>query len=309
MFRNFDEIEQFVLASGVKKKIAVANSHDEDALMSAMMAYDKGIADFILIGEQEKTCAILAEMGKDPANFEIVDIHDDTTAARLACEMVALGKADIPMKGILHTAVFLKAVLDKTYGFAEEGSLLSEVTILEFTKENRFLLLTDCAINIAPDFEQKCKIIGNAVKMAHQLGIECPRAAIITPLEVVNPKIRSTVDAAALKEAAERGMFPDCYVDGPLALDNAMSFEAAKLKGIKSMVAGQADILVLPDLCTGNAMTKAMNYFTEFKSSGNIGGIKIPVIFTSRSDFPQNKYNSILFAVLQSIINGNTQHK
>ncbi len=167
--------------------------------------------------------------------------------------------------------------------------------------EDRLMVISDCAVNVAPDYAGKMKILVNAVKLAHQLGIETPRVAVIAPLEMVNPNIPATVDAALLAKAQERGQIRGCIVDGPLALDNAVDMEAAKVKRIGGEVAGRADVLVMPDLCTGNIFTKSLHYFAHLRQSGSITGARIPVVMPSRTDTAEDYYYSILVSVLQPL--------
>jgi phosphate butyryltransferase len=195
----------------------------------------------------------------------------------------------------------MRAILDKTLGFFREGQLLSQATILEYAEGNRLMVISDCAINIAPGYAEKVKITENAVKLAHQLGMEMPKVAVVTPVEVVNTNMPSTVDAAMLSKAAQRGQIKGCIIDGPLALDNAIDVCAAQGKGIVSEVAGYADILIMPDIGAGNIFTKALHYFAHLNSSGSVCGTEIGVIMTSRTDTPEDKYCSILAAILQSL--------
>ena len=210
--------------------------------------------------------------------------------------MTAL-EADMPMKGLMHTSTFMKAILDKEKGLKEEGNLLSQASVFEIPEKDRFLIISDCAVNIDPDLETKIKITENAATLAHTLGIEQPKIAVLSAVEVVNPKIRSTVDAAAMRERLS-----DRYlIDGPLALDNAIDEAAAHHKGIESPVAGNADILIVPDLWSGNIFSKGLVFFAHLRSAGTLNGLKAPVVMSSRTDTVENKYLSILTAVLQTI--------
>ncbi len=298
MLKTFDEIEKVILGREKRKTIVLAGSHDDAALASLVEAYHKGLVNGCLIGKTEETKALLLKMGVNPEEFSIIQEENGAAAAKLACKMVKEGKADIPMKGKLTTAEFMQAILDKEFGFVLPGGILSQVTVLEYEQENRFLLLGDCAVNILPDYEAKKKILNNTVRLAHVLGIELPRVAVIAPLELVNPKIQATVDAALLSKANERGQINGCIVDGPLGMDNAVNREAAMSKGVSGQVAGRADVLIMPDLCTGNVLTKTLHYFTDLKQAGCLVGASVPVVMTSRTEAPVNKYNSILAALL-----------
>ncbi len=302
MFKTFDEIQDFIVKSGIKKKVALAAAHDDDALSSAVQAKKAGIITAILIGKTEEIKKLLQEYGEDPADYEIIEEPDETACAKKAMQMVVDGLADIPMKGIMQTSTFLKALFSKAYGFIKEGALVSQATVCEYTSENRLMIMTDCAINIAPTYEEKIKIINNGVRLAKQLGCEVPKVAVLAPVEVVNPAIPSTIEAAMLAKASDRGQIKGCIVDGPFGLDNAVSMEAARHKNIKSDVAGKADILIMPDLAAGNIFTKSLHYFAHLKTAGTAQGLKVPAIFSSRTDTSVDKFNGILISVLQAIV-------
>lgn len=298
MYRSFEQMEQDVQKQGKKKILALAGSHDDDALAAVVHARKKNIARAVLIGDVRRTEQLLGEMGERREDYELIECQNERECARLACQLVKEKKADIPMKGLMQTASFMKAILDKeSYGFVPEQGLLSQATLLEF--EGRMMIITDCAVNISPGYAEKVKILKNAVALAKKTGIAIPKAAVIAPVEVINPNMPSTVDAAMLSKAAQRGQIKDCIVDGPLAMDNALSKEAARHKGIQSEVAGEADILLVPDLCTGNVLTKALVHFAKgIPSAGLLLGTVVPVVMTSRTDTPENKYHSILASVL-----------
>lgn len=300
MLQSFTHMEQHILKGREKKRVALAGAHDLDALRSLVDARRKGIVEAILIGREEKIRALLAELGEDASPYLIIPQEEDALCARTACQLVRDGQADIPMKGIIQTAAFMRAILDKGNGFVPERGLLSQATLLELPEEERMMIISDCAVNIAPEYPDKVKILQNAVFLAHRLGIDCPKAAVVAPVEVINPVMQSTIDAAMLSKANERGQIRGCIVDGPLGLDNAVSLQAAKHKGISSPVAGVADILLMPDLCAGNIFTKSLTYFAKLPTAGALLGASIPVIMTSRTDSPEDKYHSILTAVILS---------
>ncbi|MBO7634206.1 MAG: hypothetical protein J6S72_07475 [Lachnospiraceae bacterium] len=298
MYKTFKEVEEAVLARGRRVKLALAASADDVALDAVIRAQRNGIIEAQMVGDAAKTAELLKEMGENPGDYEITDEPDPLKAIRIVCERVRDGKADMPMKGLMQSGDYLRAILDKSYGFLPEKGMLTEATVFEY--DNRLITATDCAVVIAPDYNEKIRIINNSVKFVKALGCELPKVAVITPVEIVNPKIPSTIDAAMLAVAGRRGQIKDCIVDGPLALDNAISLESAKHKGIESEVAGCADILLLPDLDSGNLMLKAVIYMMNTVSSSNIIGTDVPVVMTSRSDTPENKYNSILTAVIRA---------
>ena len=298
MYKTFKEIEAAVIARGRRVRLALAASADGVALDAVIRAQRNGIIEAQMVGDAEKTKELLKEMGENPGDYEIIDEPDPLKAIRIVCERVRDGKADMPMKGLMQSGDYLRAILDKSYGFLPEKGMLTEATVFEY--DNRLITATDCAVVIAPDYNEKIRIINNSVKFVKALGCELPKVAVITPVEIVNPKIPSTIDAAMLAVAGRRGQIRDCIVDGPLALDNAISLESAQHKGIVSDVAGCADILLLPDLDSGNLMLKAVIYMMNTVSSSNIIGTDVPVVMTSRSDTPENKYNSILTAVIRA---------
>lgn len=288
-------MEGFVLRHD-KKKIAVACAHDDVTLEAVLAAVDKGIAEAVLIGKEVEIKALLAKDGRALDAFTIIDQTDDRAAIDLAVAMVKRGEADIPMKGLMHTATFMKGILDKETGLLKPGELLSQASVFEVPGRDDLLIISDCAVNITPNVEQKVKIVENAVKVAASLGMTQPNIAMLSALEVVNPKIQGTVDA---KEVAD--ILRDKYrIDGPFALDNAIDEEAARHKGIDSLVAGKADILIVPDMWSGNIFSKALVFYAHLKSAGTLNGLESPVIMTSRTDTMENKYLSILTAVLQS---------
>ncbi|MGF6990191.1 phosphate butyryltransferase [Lachnospiraceae bacterium PM6-15] len=298
MLRNFEEILAKIEKDPVKKRIVVVAAHDEEVLGSVVEAYKKGIAVFTLIGKSEEIAIIMKELGEDATRWDIIDEPDDKEAARLAMKMIADGAADLPMKGLLHTAVFLKAVFNKEYGLVPENALVGQITVAEYKAAGKLIMVTDCAVTVDPGYAQKVQLIQNAVKLAKALGYETPKVAVITPVEVVNPKMPETVEASMLTVASMRNQIKGCIVDGPLALDNALSKEAAVAKGIDSPVAGDADILLMPNLSTGNVLDKALRYFAEIKTGSAVVGGKIPFIITSRSDTAQNKLHAIALSVL-----------
>lgn len=297
MYRSFQEIENKLLSEGICKKLVLANAHDREALTAVVCAKRKKIIYPILVGLVQEIEELLKTMGEKPEDYEIHPAATEQEAAAMAMQMVAEGAADIPMKGIMQTATFMRALLNKELKLFPEGNLLSETTVLDWEEKGKFLFISDCAINISPDLDAKRKILNNAVQLAHSFGVEKPVAAILSAVEVVKDKIPSTLDAAALAAEAHE----DCIVGGPFALDNAVSEEAARHKGIHDPAAGKADVLIVPDLCTGNVFTKSLTFFAHLKSAGAVCGSSVPVVMTSRTDTPENKYYSILTAIMQSL--------
>ena len=296
MFTNFKELEAFVLSQNSRKRIALANAHDEPALSAVVHAKRKGVVDGTLIGKKNEIIAMLHEMGENEADYEIIDFDgEEVEAAKVAVALVKEGKADIPMKGILQTSSFAKAILNKETGLMPENAkrLLSQVGTFEY--EGRLMMITDAAINIAPDVETQLGIIKNSLPVARALGIDCPKVAVLSAVETYNEKMPSTVSATEVAKAGVEG----CIVSGPLALDGAISMESVKHKGISNPVAGQADILLVPFIEIGNVLYKSITYIAGKTMASTICGATCPVIITSRADTPDSKYFSILMAVLR----------
>ncbi|CDF57669.1 phosphate butyryltransferase [Thermobrachium celere] len=296
MIRTFEEILNKVKC-GERKKIAVAVAQDEPVLEAVRDAKAMGLADAVLVGDREKIEEIAKTLGINLDEFEVIDEKDNAKAAMKAVELVSTKKADMLMKGLIDTATFLRAVLDKEKGL-RTGRVLSHVAVFEVPALQRILLVTDAAMNIAPDLNTKKQILENAVKVAHAIGIEVPKVAPVCAVEVVNPDMQPTLDAAALSKMNDRGQIKGCIVDGPLAIDNALSEEAAKHKGIKSPVAGNADIILVPNIETGNVMYKTLTYTANAKNGGILVGAAAPVILTSRADSNESKLYSIALACL-----------
>ena len=292
MFTNFKELEAYVLSHKNKKRIVLANAHDEPALSAVVNAHRRGVVDGTLLGKKDEILALLREMNEDPAEYEIVDFDGpELDAAKAAVQLVREGKADIPMKGILQTSSFAKAILNRETGLipASGRRLVSQCGIFEY--EGRFMMITDAAINIAPDVDTQIGIVENALPVANALGV------VLSAVENVTEKMPSTVSAA---EIAKRGI-PGCVVSGPLALDGAISMESVKHKGIHDPVAGQADILLVPFIEIGNVLYKSITYIAGKTMASTICGASCPVIITSRADTPDSKYYSILLAVLRCL--------
>lgn len=296
MIKTFEEVLSKVKSSEMKT-IAVAVAQDEPVLEAVRDARKEGLAKAILVGNKEMIEDTAKKIGMDISDFEIIHEPNDKKAAVKAVELVSSGKADMVMKGLIDTANFLRAVLNKEVGL-RTGNLMSHVGVFEIPKYDRLIFLTDAAFNMYPDLKAKIDILNNAVKVAKAVGIDTPKAAAICAVEVVNPDMPATVDASILSKMNERGQIKGCIVDGPLALDNALSEEAAAHKKISGPVAGKADIMLLPNIEAGNVMYKTLTYTTDSKSGGILVGTSAPVILTSRADSHETKLNSIALAAL-----------
>lgn len=298
MSKNFDDLLS-KLKVGKRKKLSVAVAQDEPVLEAIKAAKERGIADAILVGNKEEIEKIATKIDMDLSDFEIIHEKDIKKAALKAIELVSSGVADMVMKGLVDTATFLRSVLNKEVGL-RTGNLMSHVAVFEIEGIDRLILLTDAAFNTYPDLKQKVQIINNSVMVAKSCGIENIKVAPICAVEVVNPDMPATVDAALLSKMSDRGQIKGCIVDGPLALDNALSEEAAHHKGITGSVAGRADILLLPNIDVANVMYKTLTYTSNTKNGGILVGASAPVILTSRTDSFETKVNSIALAALVS---------
>lgn len=298
MAKNFESLFKLAQEKG-PKKIAVAVAQDEDVLGAIKLAYEKGIVDPILVGDKDQIEKLANGMSFDLSNVEIVDEKDGVEATRKATELVSGGKAQVLMKGLIDTSVIMKAVLDKEIGLRTD-SVISHVAVFDVPTYHKVFMVTDAAMIIAPDLEQKKKIIENAVKLAHSLDIAEPKVAVLAAKEKVSPKMEATVHAKDLAEMNKAGEIAGCIVDGPFALDNAVSKESARIKGIDSVVAGDADILLAPDIEAGNVLYKALSFLANAKSAGLIVGTSKPIVLTSRADNEEAKLNSIVLATLMA---------
>ncbi len=296
MSKNFDDLLSR-LQEVPTKKVAVAVAQDEPVLEAIKEATEKNIAQAILVGDKHKIQEIAKKIDLDLSNYEIMDIADPKKATLEAVKLVSSGHADMLMKGLVDTATFLRSVLNKEVGL-RTGKLMSHVSVFDIEGWDRLLFLTDAAFNTYPELKDKVGMINNAVVVAHACGIDVPKVASVCPVEVVNTSMPSTVDAALLAKMSDRGQFKGCIVDGPFALDNAISEEAAHHKGVTGNVAGKADVLLLPSIETANVMYKTLTYFSKSRNGGLLVGTSAPVILTSRADSFETKVNSIALAAL-----------
>lgn len=296
MIKNFEELIE-IAKQQPKMKLSVAAAQDDEVLVAIDGARKLGIVDAILVGDKEKIEEIAKTAGIDIEAYEIVDCKNLIEAARTAVSLVSQGKADFLMKGLIGTADILKAVLDKEIGL-RGGGLLSHVMAYSVPTYHKMLFLTDGGMVTYPDLAQKVQLVNNAVKVVKALGVSPIHVAPLCAVEVINPDMQATLDAAALAKMNQRGQIKDCIIDGPLALDGAISKEAAKHKGINSPVAGEADILLVPNIESGNLLGKSMTYFANAKSAGVIMGAKCPIVLVSRADTHEAKLNSIALGCL-----------
>ncbi len=303
MIRDFRTLIHKASASG-PKRVAVIAPHEASSLAAISEAQDKGLAKGILIGHQNLIEDLLKSLKLSSAAFEFHHEKDIDRAAEYGIALAVSGEADLLLKGNVSTNSLLAAALRGTQSL-RTGSLLSDVFIFEDIREGqkRITIASDGGVNVAPDLKQKISIIRNAVTVAHALGIKVPKVAILSGVEKVQPEVRSTVDALALSKICSYGDIPDCIVDGPFALDNAVSLEAAKIKKVESPVAGAADILIMPDLESGNIFGKALVYYGGKHLAHVIVGARVPILISSRSDPPEARLASIALGILVASFN------
>lgn len=300
MIKNFDELLALAVEKG-PKNISVAVAQDDDVLKAIKVAYDKGIVKGYLVGDEALIREIAREIDLDLSGFEIINLLDMAEASLKAVELVSTGKADLVMKGLVDTSIILKAVLNKEVGL-RTGNALSHVAVFDVPTYHKILMVTDAAMNIAPDLMTKKQIIENTLFVTKALNIDMPNVGVIAAKEKVSEAMIATVDAGELVKMNQNGDIKGCKVGGPFALDNAVSKEAAEIKGIKDPMAGDVDVLLCPTIEAGNVLYKALNFLANAKSAGIIVGAKAPVVLTSRADSDESKLNSIALGVLMASI-------
>ena len=292
MSKHFDDLLQKVSQCS-KKKVSVAVAQDDAVLEAVKAAKERGIADAILVGDEKKIREIAAQINMDLNDFEIINVEDVQEAALKAVSLVHDGKADMYMKGLIDTKGFLKSVLDKEVGL-RTGKPLSHVCVFEIKGMDHLLFLTDVAFIPYPTLEDKVNIIANTVEIVNACGIQNPKVAPLAAVEVVNPKMPVTLEAAELTKMCEEGKITGCIVDGPLSLDLAIDPKAAEHKGATNRkIQGDADVLLFPDIHAGNLVYKCLVHTADVKNGNILTGTKAPVILTSRSDDFETKVNSI----------------
>ncbi len=296
MIKNFNELLERV-KSRANKTVVIAAAHTSSALDAAILAKKENIADSLLIGDKRFILEYLKKKEWE-GKFRIIDTGQDLFfAAKESVKAIHDEKAEIILKGKCPTAVLLKAVLNKVDGL-RTGEILSDVLVYEHPE--KLVLLSDGGINLYPTIEEKVSIIKNAVKVAHSLQNPNPKVALLTAVEAVNPKMPPTLDASIIAKMNDRHQIKDCVVDGPLAFDNAVSEEAAKAKGIESEVAGKADVLVVPNIESGNIFGKALTYYCHYRVAHVVMGAKVPILIASRADTAETKFLSMVLGVMSA---------
>ena len=282
-----------------RKKLAIASAEGEEIIEAVKQATEEKIVSVILIGDQAKITKLCSKRNLGSDQVEIIDAPDPKLAAKVAVETVKQGKAEMLMKGKVGTSTLLRAVLDKESGL-RTGAFLSHVAVMEVSSYPKLMLVSDGGMNIRPDIKQKAEIIQNAVEVAKKLGVERPKVSCLAAVELVNPDMQETVDAAGLVKMAERGDIKDAIIDGPIAFDAAVNLEAARIKGIISPVAGDTDIFLVPDIASGNIFVKSLIYLAGAKVGGLVVGAGAPIVLLSRSDSAQTKLYSMALGAMIS---------
>lgn len=296
--KKLDEIRT-IIANEPVKKLVLAAANDHDSLSAVLRAAKDGIVIPILVGDKEAIQNIASSYGYDISDLRIVHEPDTEKAVEIAVKMASSKQAEILMKGKVGTSTLLKSVLNREWGL-RTGKLLSHFALFEVETYHKLIAVTDVAMNIAPNLQEKIAIINNSIDCLHKLGIALPKVAVLGAVEMVNENMSATLDAALLSKMNQRDQIKGCIIDGPLAFDNAVSVESARHKGIKSEVAGDTDLLLMPDIEVGNVLYKSLVFFAKAKVASVILGAAVPIVLTSRSDSEQAKYDSIMLATAVS---------
>ncbi|MFB4166416.1 phosphate butyryltransferase [Virgibacillus sp. JSM 102003] len=296
--KTFTELKQQAQRQN-DQVVSIANAADEEVLLAVKKAVDQSLCSFLLVGSKTEIEKIASIVELDLTKEQLSIIHVDNNPSDAAVKAVHDKKADILMKGNVSTKDLLKAVLNKDSGL-RTGGVLSHVALFEIPNQDRLIFLTDAAMNLTPTLQEKEQIINNAVQVAGGVNISNPNVAVLAAVEVVNPAMKATVDAALLTQMQKRNQIKGCIIDGPLAFDNAVSSKAASHKDIHSEVAGNADILMVPTIEVGNALYKSFMYFADAKVAAVISGARAPIVLTSRTDTSDSKLNSLSLALVSS---------
>jgi phosphate butyryltransferase len=284
-----------IVAGSPGKKLVLAAAQDQHSLGAVIRAWQDRIIEPILVGDKEAIQNISASNNYDISGVRIIHEPDTEMAVEISVKMASNKQADILMKGKVGTSTLLKCVLNKEWGL-RTGNLLSHFALFEVDTYHKVIAVTDVAMNIAPNLQDKISIINNSVSCLIKLGYRMPKVAVLGAVEMVNENMEATLHAALLSKMNQRDQIKNCIIDGPLAFDNAISLESAQYKGIRSEVAGDTDLLLMPDIEVGNVLYKSMVFFAKAKVASLILGARVPIVLTSRSDSEQAKYDSILLS-------------
>ncbi|MCQ1531170.1 bifunctional enoyl-CoA hydratase/phosphate acetyltransferase [Lutispora saccharofermentans] len=297
MIKSFEEIKSRLKDRTEKRKVAVACAQDEHTIEAVMDAYTNQILIPVLLGEREKIIKLLQGLNKSAEGMEIMDIGDPAECAQKAAELVNSGMVQGIMKGKIKTGAMMKVLLSKESNL-RLGKPMSLLAFMEVPTYHKIFAITDVGLNTYPDLDQKRAILENAVDTFRRLGIDCPKVAVMAAVEHVNQKMQETVEADMLKQMNRNGELPHCIVEGPISYDLAVSEEAARIKDYDSPVAGDADIMLVPDIVAGNLLAKSLLYSGNARTAGIIVGAKAPIVITSRSATADDKYMSLALAAL-----------
>ncbi len=297
MLTELSQLRELLDKEHKPKKLVLAASEDAHSLNAVVRAAEQDIIRLVLVGDKEKTAGMAEILELDISKFEFIEASSPVEAVSKSVKIVHDGKADILMKGKVGTSDMLRSILSKDYGL-RTGKLLSHFAYFEVETYHKLIGVTDVAMNIAPSLTEKISILNNSVKVLNSLGIENPKVAVLGAVEKVNTEMGATLDAALLSKMNQRDQILNCIVDGPLAFDNAISVESARHKEIKSDVAGDTDLLLMPDIEVGNVLYKSLVFFARAKVASMIVGASAPIVLTSRSDSEQAKFDSILLAAV-----------
>ena len=296
MVKSLDELVAAAVSDG-PASIAVAAGQDPDVLQALKQAQSMGLAEGILVGDRSRMEPMVEKVGLELAPDQLIHEPDQARAAKKAIGLIREGRASLLMKGKINTSTLIRAVLDRETGL-RTGRLLSQVIVFQVPGIQRLMVMTDAAINIAPNLAQKAEICRNAIEVAHAIGVTKPNLAVLCALEFVNPEMPATLDAAGLTLMNRRGQISGAYVEGPIALDSPLSRFAAERKGIDSPLVEATDIFVAPDIEAANILYRAILYFARGESGGIVLGARVPLILLSRAETPETKIRSIALAVL-----------
>jgi phosphate butyryltransferase len=298
VLKTLNDLKRLV-EGGPRKKLVLAAAQDQQAMGAVVRAWKDNIIEPILIGDKEGIQNICATNNYDIADLRIIHEPEIDKSVEMAVRMVSSKQADILMKGKVGTSTLLRCVLNKEWGL-RTGNLLSHFALFEVETYHKVIAVTDVAMNIAPNLKDKIAIVNNSVSCLNRLGYTMPKVAVLGAVEMVNENMEATLDAALLSKMNQRDQIKNCIIDGPLAFDNAISLESAKHKGIRSEVAGDTDLLLMPDIEVGNVLYKSLAFFAKAKVASIILGAMVPIVLTSRSDSEQAKFDSILLAAAAS---------
>ncbi len=295
--RKLDELVELV-KNNPSRKLAVANGHDPHTIQATYKAAKENLVDVIVIGDKDRVLSLGSEHNLDTSVFDIIDNRDTKEAGRIARDMVKSGEADILMKGLMPTDVYMRLILDKKEGLLPKGNILSHVAVMEVPSYPKLLFISDVAVLPLPDLSQKVQMLKYTIEVAHSFGIENPKAAILAATEKVSDRMPATLDGATIAKMASRGQIKGAIVDGPLALDIAINKEACEIKGFKSPINGEADILIFPNIESGNVFFKSVTKLAGGSLAAMVVGASAPCILTSRADSEESKFYSIAMAAL-----------